>query len=217
MNLEYLSDILGYTGIGSSCLPILFCFFIYSNQAKKYPFRVLFFVSILYFVSNVLTLLLFLFTSVNQNLLINLHSSIEFFLLVIFYKWILKGYNIGRYLNFIIPLFLLILGATILNFGFNENYTFLNVSQKFGLLIFSLLYLYYAYNSSAYDKLTDSPYFWINVSVLLYNASSIYISIFENFLRDENIEAFYMLWPLLQISGICYYSLFSFGLWKLKN
>lgn len=208
---------MGYTGIGSSCLPILFCFFIYSNQAKKYHFRVLFSVSILYFISNILTLFLFLFTSINQNLLINLHSSIEFLLLIIFYKRILKEYNISRYFIFIIPLFVFILAATILFFGFNENYTFLNVSQKFGLLICSLLYLYYSYNSSAYDKLNDSPYFWINVSVLLYNASSIYISIFESFLRDDNIEVFYMLWPLLQISGICYYSLFSFGLWKLKN
>lgn len=217
MQLELLSDILGYFGIGSACLPILF--FLKKNRINKnlVAFKILKIISITYFTSNVATLLLFLYTSINQNFLINLHSSLEFFLLLFFYRSIIKSWILKRFFSIITIFFGVFFTLTFLEYRIDENYTILNVCQKLFLFLFSLKYLNIIYRSDKYDSLTQAPYFWINIAVLLYNASSLYISIFEGFLRNENIEVFFMLWPILQISGIIYYVLFAIGLWKLKD
>ena len=215
--LKIIFEILGYLGIGSACLPILVSIYVKLHTKSERLYKFLLLLCILFFITNITTLLLFLFTRFNQNFLINIHSIIEFFLLVFFYKELMKKSQIHNWYNFIIFFNAII---TICNFFFyniNENFTILNVFQKLCLITLSMYYLYKCYNSELYSRLTDSPFFFTNIAVLIFNASSLYISFFESFLRIENEHIFYILWPFLQICGITYYFFFSIGIWKLRD
>lgn len=215
--MQEITKLIGFIGIGCSSFPILTCIFTSLHKSISGSNRLIFFVSLTYVVSNFTNLFLYLFTTINQNFLINIFTSIEFFLLFLFYRRNLADFISTRILN---RIFLFFIGFTVFTFfshSINENHTLLNVVQKLGLLFCSLLFLYFSYNSSQHDKLTNAPFFWINTSILIFNASSLYISIFENVLRAENIEIFHNLWPIIQILGIAHYLLLSIGIWKLKN
>ncbi len=215
--MQEITKLIGFIGIGCSSFPILFCIFNSLYKTTSVSKKLILFVSATYFISNFTNLFLYLFTSVNQNFLINIFTSIEFFLLLFFYIKNLTDFISRRILNRILLFFVGFSLFTLFTHSINENYTLLNIIQKLGLLFCSLLFLYFAYTSNKHDKLTNAPFFWINTSILIFNASSLYISIFENVLRAENIEIFYNLWPIIQTLGIAHYLLLSIGIWKLKN
>ena len=215
--MQEITRIIGFIGIGSACLPILCVLIEYFSNGKKYLFITISYLAFFYAFFNLLVLFIFLYLPEYQGISINLYSIVEFVLILMFYLKILQKNYVRLILIFLIPTYIALLINSILFSDINENYLTLNIFQKTTLLVFSLLYLNKVYKSNSYDKLYKSPYFWINTAILLYNASTIYISVFENILRNDKVQIFYILWPILQISGIAYYVLFSIGIWKLKD
>ena len=76
MDLELLSDVLGYTGIGSACLPILFVLTFKKNCTQKLD-NLLILLSLEYFIINILSLLMFTFFKTDQSFLFGFHYISE--------------------------------------------------------------------------------------------------------------------------------------------
>lgn len=217
MYLEILNDILGYSGIGSSLLPILIIF--KQNLCRsqiKYP-KIIFVLSLFYAVFNVIILIFYLYYPIYEEALIKLYSIIEFLLITFFYSRIIQNIQLKKALTLISSIYSASILLSFFYFEINDNFLFLNIFQKVFLLVISLYYLHEIYNSRVSENLYDLPYFWCNTAILVFNASTIYVSVFENIIRNNDSYIFYILWPILQISGIAYYVLFSIGIWKLKD
>lgn len=217
MNLELLYDIIGYLGIGSTFLPILLITTKYKIIKSSNNSTSLIVLSVFYFLMNFTIFFFYLNSFKNQDLLVNIYLILEFILIVIFYYSLLSGFCFKLFFKLLIPIYLLVITISLQYFNIFENSLILNVFQKVTLLVLSLVYLFFLFKTSKHENLYESDFFWINTAVLIFNASTIYLSIFENFLRSNQSQMYYVLWPIFQVSGIVYFILFTIGLWKLKD
>jgi hypothetical protein len=217
LRIEQIYDILGYVGIGSSCLPILVCFIkLYKNKGLISQ-KILYLLAVFYSVFNLLIFFLFIHSYAIQNLVVNLFYIVEFVLLLGFYNQILFKHVWKNIFKLILLIYVSFLIFSLLNYDLNENFLQLGIFQKSVLIILSLLHLNKTFRTYKSLNVFDSPYFWINIGILFYNSSTIFVSIFENYLRANSVELYYLLWPIPQISGIIYYIFFATGIWKLKD
>jgi hypothetical protein len=100
----------------------------------------------------------------------------------------------------------------------SEDYLLLLLFQRILFIILPVIYLLKMYQTSEYMRLTQTPYFFLNISVLIYNVSTLFLSFFEKYIRydQESLELFFCLWPFYNLGGAVFYVLFSIGLWKLR-
>ena len=218
LRLKEFIFILGNIGIGSSLLPILSLLIIRFFRKLSIHNRIIKLTAAFYGIFNLIILLFYHYLTQYQDLVVNIYSIIEFILLMIFYFQIQEDRIFKRFLIYIIPLFL---GFSFYSFYIlkvNENYLILNLFEKIILFTTSLLYILRLYKYNQYKNLTyNTPYFYTIVSIMFYNASTFFISIFENFIRNDGTNVYMFLWPIFQISGILYYTFFAIGLWKQRD
>jgi hypothetical protein len=215
LDLELLSDVLGYTGIGSACLPILFVLTFKKNCTQKLD-NLLILLSLEYFIINILSLLMFTFFKTDQSFLFGFHYISETIIL----SFLLTKSLLTK--RFLLLLCIILIGV-IFNFfflvylgDFNAD-KFISITSNITLFIFSLNYILLLYNENIYDNLSDNGNFIIGTGVLFFAGIQYYFSLFESFIRSDTSIIFFYLWPIFQISGILYYLIFTYGLWKLKK
>lgn len=209
MNLELLSDILGYSGIGSSTLPILSFFF------SKKKNRLIFLLVLEIFVVNFSTLLLYVFTQCNQNYLIFAHVFISGWLLLLLFKiW-------SKQNKTLINIILTINFFSFLNFIFDDNLdlslSYYSTIMNICFSILAIVGILQTYKYSTEISLFADRLFILSAAILLYCGLQNYVLIFESIIRSNQDQLFYYTWPIVQISSILYYILISLSIWKSKT
>lgn len=215
--MKIFSEILGYLGIGSACLPISILLYMYAKGIGKLQDRLFYLLSIEYFLINLLTLLVYLSKMYSyQEYFFGFHYFFENLLLM----FLLFNYSVSRRKIFIISLsylfsfiycFLLYYQNV---FEFNK---YIAIISNISLVIMSTNYIILNFNENNSSKIFKDGIMIIILGVLFFNAIQVYFSLFETFIRDKDGVIFFYLWPIFQISGIIYYIIFSIGLWKLRR
>lgn len=211
--MEQIFLILGIIGIGSGCLPISFCF----SNLKKSLATVhwsLLVLSVVYFLTNVISLVLFLDKNLIQENFFNLHFLLELFLLSAFFLSYIKP-TIFLKLSVLGIFFFFIIASAFHHYGSIRISGSISLLSNIMLIIYSVYYIVSQYSFVLTEKLTKNGEFLIVFSVLFYAGVQFYFSLFDLMIRDDSKQIFYYLWPILQIGGIIYYICFTYGLWKL--
>lgn len=209
---------MGNVGIGSSLLPILSLILLRFLGKPAIENHSIKFLAVFYGIFNIIILFYYHYITQYQDLIVNVYSIIEFILLLIFYFQIQADLFFKRFLYSLIPLLFCVYLYSFFTLNIYENYLLLNLFQKIILFVVSLIYILRLYKLNQYQNLaTCIPYFYIIVAVIFYNASTFFISIFENYIRKDGFNVYMVLWPIFQISGIFYYTFFAIGLWKQRN
>lgn len=215
MNLELVSNTLGYIGIGSTCLPISLLLFVFKREIK-YIDKLLLILAIEYAVLNIISMIIFTFTENEQSVLIGIHYFFETIVLSIFFLKTLSRKQIALAVIFIITGSILNILITNYLGGFNIS-KYITIFSHTILFVLSLNFILLIYNQNLSRKLTDSGHFIIGTGVLFFTGIQYYFTLFESYVRLDSLDIYYYLWPIFQIAGILYYLIFTYGLWKLKK
>jgi hypothetical protein len=213
--LQEFAKILGYVGVGSGCLPISFCLLFFKETLKRLHWTLLL-LSLTYFFTNILTLLLFLDKNLLQENLFYIHYSIELVLLTVFLFRDEKP-KVYVKLAFIGILVFTILVTYLINTQLFKTSDSIFLFSNITLIIFSINVVFNEYYNSETENLTQNGTFFIASSVLFYAGIQLYFSLFETIIREYSTQIFYYLWPINQLGGIIYYISFTYGLWKLAK
>ena len=203
---------LGHFAIVSSLFP-LFTFLI-TKKNKTHIYIKIYVIEVV--LSNLINLLLFHFTKLNQDC---------FFWCNIFFETVLIAFvflenNDSKVLKKIIYAFF-ILSTLLFLFTFklelSIRFTFYGTFSRAALTILSILLIIERYLKSTYDSLFDDYVFNFSSAVLIYCGLQLYVMIFNNIILNQLDKLFLYTWPIIQISSIIYYLLISRAIWKLKN
>jgi hypothetical protein len=211
LNLEIINDFLGYIGVGSSILPTLI--FLIKREINTSFYLKLYCFEIL--LINITNLVLFKFSNIDQNNLFSAHLLIELILIVLIYK----EYSKMRFVRVYNLLFWLIICVFVLSLFYSPEIRFsmFGLFCKLLLSFLSIFLIIIQYFKSQKDSLLNDSVFIFSSGVLIYNGIQIYITIFDNIIREQGNDLFFMIWPIIQIGTIIYYSLISRAIWILKN
>ncbi len=217
MNCELIYILLGVVGTISSTTPFFLFIFLFTRfDNKKVKWQVLV-LSIEYIVINLICITLIITIDLNLKILYNLHDLFELFIYTSLYFSFKPDKKFKIYF-----ILLLIFGLLSLFYLFHQNFSvdwtnYISVVSNIVLISLSLNYILSEYNFSQLDYLTDNGYFVISAGVLFFSGIQFYFSINESLFQTGSLNLHYALWPIFQLGGIIYYTIFSFGIWKLKN
>ncbi len=213
MLIELVNDFLGYLVVGSSFLPTISI--ILSRQKinliiKAYSFEIL--------IINILNLLLYKFTSVNQNVLFLSHSLIEFsFVLFILKGWTTFSYRYKRILHFIFSVNITFFFFVITKYTPEIGFGIYGLFCKIVLSGLSIATIFERYFKSEKDSLINDAPFIFASGLIIYNGIQIYIMIFDSIIREDLSQLFFFIWPIMQLGTIIFHFLIARSIWKLTN
>jgi hypothetical protein len=215
--LEVTTQLLGYIGIGSSCLPIFILIIIFFQKKNIEGFTRFKILALEYLLLNLFTVVILLFNLIAiQKYVFGFHYLFE---LTIFTSYFFKfSFSKWKILVLSILIFLLIFFCSLLYYqGVIDFDKYFSVCTNLCLVTFSINYIISVYSNIEILNIYEDGIFLIITGVMFYNAIQFYFSFFESFIRNESGSIFYYLWPIFQISGIIYYSIFTLGLWRLRK
>ncbi len=85
------------------------------------------------------------------------------------------------------------------------------------VMIFSLAYFPKAINELKYNKITYDFHFWINFGLLLLNGTTLFISLFEVYIRESNSELTLYTWLIQLIANILFNLILTGGIWYISK
>jgi hypothetical protein len=213
---EELFDFVMYFSIGIQFLPFLLLMFI-KNKALVKLKRALLVLSLIHIVTDI-TALICAPIFENNNPIYRVYTIVTgTVVLYVFHilcegKWIRKVIQIS---------YILFLGCAIFLFFHNQGYLTNDVIPSSFLCVLAIfLSIYYFYNLSLdmYVKnLLENSSFWIVSSLLIYYGTIFYLTLFEDFIRTENSNLLYYIWPILFVSTIIYNLILARGIWEMKS
>jgi hypothetical protein len=214
--LSELSQILGFFGIGSACLPILILLIIRICQKDSIGYSLFHFMAFEYFIINITTLgVYFMKLYQFQSWLYGIHYFLELFILSLFLIPTIKKYFYSLFLTILI--FTSFFCGLLIYQGICDFDKYIALFSNVTLLILSLNFVLKKYNANEVSNLFSDGEIVIFLGVMFFNAIQIYFSLFEVLIRDNKGVIFFYLWPIFQLVGIIYYLTFSVGLWKLRK
>jgi hypothetical protein len=157
-------------------------------------------------------------TGINNQLLLNVFTVLEFTLLTLFYKHFFSSFFRSTMFYFLIGGFLVL--ATVETFIINDIYTMGNISTSVEALLcifYSVVSFFLIMKNLVYDNLLKIPFFWINTAVLIYFAGNLFLFLFSTYLQKNNIRDYGTLYIIHSILNITYYILISIGFWKVEK
>jgi len=101
--------------------------------------------------------------------------------------------------------------------GIHAANTVPNTALNIFLIFFSLSYFVKAINELKYNKITQDIEFWLNFGLLLFYGTTLFISLFETYLRHGNPDTNIYTWPILYIANILFNLILTLGIWKTSR
>ena len=153
---------------------------------------------------------------VNNMFLMNAFLPIEFLFIVVFYKRFFDSFlkSIIHYL--VLFLFFILLSFEAFVMRINGTFNYSNSVEFIILIIYSLISFLFIMKNLVYNNLLETPFFWINSSVLIYFSGNLFLFIFSRYVQTHYRSDFKSLFAIHSILHIIYYSLISVGFWKAK-
>lgn len=81
------------------------------------------------------------------------------------------------------------------------------------IIIFALAYFVKAINELKYNRITHDMDFWINFGLLLLYGTTLFISLFESYIRDSNLNMTMQTWPIIYVANILFSVILTVGIW----
>lgn len=150
----------------------------------------------------------------NSNPIFHIYTIVDFSILLYIYFQYLNSLNWRRFIIFLWVFFTII----SLNYFFQEMWeinTIPSIMSKLTMVFISVYCLNFQYKSKQFDLMTSDYFFWINTAILLYNGCTMYISIFEVFIREKDDLVLYYTWPFQLIITILFNLILTKGIWKM--
>jgi hypothetical protein len=85
------------------------------------------------------------------------------------------------------------------------------------LICISSFYFYKVYTEMKITNLFQDGLFWINSAFLIYFSSTFYVSLFEEYIRSEDLNLLYYTWPIQLVSTIIFNVILSRGIWLMRK
>lgn len=164
---------------------------------------------------NIINLVLFKFSNIDQNSLFSAHLLIELILIVLIFKHYSEN-NFAWFYNFLLGLIIVVFVISLF-YNPDVRFSMFGLFCKLLLSILSVVIIIIQYLKSQKESLINDSVFIFSSGVLIYNGIQIYITIFDNVIRNQGNDLFFMIWPIIQIGTIVYYLLISRSIWILKN
>lgn len=175
--------------------------------------RILFLLIIITAVVEALSTLLWS-KKINNMPIFHIYGVVEFLLLSSIYKNKLYSFNSKRWMNVMMILFV---GFSLINVLFIQNLHEFNSNgltfSSLCMIFFSILYFIQLLRESKYSSLERIPMFWINVGVLIYFSSSIFLFHLSNMLIPESLQVRGVAWGVHAIFNVFHYLAFTIALW----
>ncbi len=199
--------------IVSSLFPLFFL--IFGKKIRSTFFLKLFVLELV--IVNLLNLVLFYFTDIDQINLFSIHNLIENCLIFLIFNNLKNLGFFNEKLCFSIIIFNIGLFLFLLNYNANDRFNYFSTFSIVFMSLFSVLIIIDRFRNSQYVNLFDDFSFNLSTSILLYNGLQLYAIFFNSLILQNADKLFLYTWPIVQISSILYYLLISRAIWKLKN
>lgn len=148
-----------------------------------------------------------------QNVLNHVYQPVEFTLLTLIYKTILKNHFISRHWKKIVWGFVVVsLSLSVFVEGLTAPNTLSFLMGSVLVIIYALLYVYelYAYPPQ-YDGLFSNPYFWINTGHLFFYCGTFFQMGLDAYLMGIDIEVAMQLRIIIKALNYTLYTLYLTG------
>lgn len=150
----------------------------------------------------------------NSNPIFHVYTIVDFSMLLYIYFNYINGVNSRKLMLILWGIFIIV----SLYYFFLEMWginTIPSIMSKLIMVFLGIYCLNYQYKSKQFDLMTSDYFFWINTAIFLYNGCTIYISIFEVFIREKDDLVLYYTWPFQLIITILFNIILTKGLWKM--
>jgi glucan phosphoethanolaminetransferase (alkaline phosphatase superfamily) len=143
---------------------------------------------------------------------------IEFFLLSVAYKKIMRGKNINLIISSM-QLILFVFWVVDISWleGLYSNVSILRALESLLLTCLSLLAFNYLLTRLEDVSLTSNPVFWFNTAILIYFAGNFFVFLFMNYINNPVTNNMGEYLAIHSILNIIYNILLSIGIWNLKQ
>lgn len=85
------------------------------------------------------------------------------------------------------------------------------------LTFYALISFLFIIKNLVFENLLSSAFFWINSSVLFYFSGNLLLFAFSNYLKNNNLDEYYVLWTMIHsFLNIFFNTFICIGFWKLK-
>lgn len=203
---------LGHFAILSSLFPL---FFSYRRKKIKLNLIIVFYV-IEIALSNIINLLLFHFSNINQDLFFLSNLFIETFIILLVYYSFVSSKSLKKIIIYVL-LFSTLMFIWTMTLGIGNRFTYYGTYSRITLTIMSILIIISQYLKSIDFSLFSDFRFNFSASVLIYCGLQLYVLVFNNIISEHLETLFIYTWPIIQISSILHYLTLSISIWKLKN
>lgn len=152
---------------------------------------------------------------VNNMFIFDFYTPIEFILFALFYKSFFDSFSKS-------PIHYALIGAFVCvavcdSFFINDFFTINNFSDSLEAIIFilySLTAFFFIMKRMMFDDLLNTPFFWINIAILIYFAGNLFLFMFSNYLQNNDRAQYLAVYNIHSITNIIYYILISIGFWR---
>lgn len=166
--------------------------------------------------SNIINLLLFHFTNLNQDLFFWCNLYIETFIILLGFYFFVKTKLLKKIIIYVI-LFSTLMFIWTMKLEIGNRFTYYGTFSRIILTIMSILILVSQYLKSIHFSIFSDFTFNFSASVLIYCGLQLYVMVFNNIISEHYETLFIYTWPIIQISSILHYLTLSISIWKLKN
>ncbi len=116
-----------------------------------------------------------------------------------------------------ILLFLVVSFAVLLIDGYDEINPIRNVIGQFFIMGFSVEYLFKLFQNATVPRLKYHLPFWFVAGMLLYNATTFFVVLFERVIRVEDTVLFYSVWQIQLYVSILFNLILAKGIWETRR
>jgi hypothetical protein len=203
---------LTYISVFLILVPLLIGSFLKVFQQKGISF--VFFLTLFSFFIEIFNLIL-AFTGNNNLFLQDIYTPVEFVLFALFYKSFFDTFSKSPLHYALIGAFLCV--AIFDSFFVNDIFTINNFSDSLEAIVFilySLTAFFFIMKRLMFEDLLSTPFFWINIAILIYFAGNLFLFMFSNYLQNNDRGQYQALYTIHSVTNIIYYILISIGFWR---
>lgn len=211
MGFEWF-DILMYLSIASPLVPFVFLF-IRGEKTPEVLRNVLFMVIVCSLIADMLSLILAKY-SINNYPVFHFYTLVSGFLLLYLYRRIIHWSWI-HYLTISIGVMIVAVFSyeVWLREGIYHVNTYTSAMTSISMVSLSLLYFYSRLDLIQSKEELYNSYFWVNCALLIYFGSTFFVTLFEEYVRNEKPSLFAVTWPIQFIATIVFNLILAKGIW----
>ena len=149
---------------------------------------------------------------------VHFYVMIEFFLLMLFFSRLLKGFINVKLIWVIIIFFEIYCVVNIIAIrGLHDYPNFASAIENLILIVLSVLLFSKIMIEARLKKLSKEPLIWFNSAILIYFASNFFFNIIYNTILEFSMFFLKQIANFYNIMNVLFYLLIAIGFWNVKK